>query len=189
MSDSNKHLSEQRDQESAPVSYRHHARNILSHPVAMVQGLLQSKILCLWILFICLQQLRRASIDSPGNAVTQHGTWLFPPIGRDTWAILANYILTIGLCIWTSLQLNIPMDRKDLAKVSTLRWQIYYSRLGQHIRWIIIGLLAPELVAYAAWKERREVLSITALAQRAQACVSCIRTKSLSVRYLPFITG
>jgi hypothetical protein len=106
MSDSNKRLSEQRGLGSAPVSYRYHARNILSHPVLMVQGLLQSKILCLWILFICLQQLRRASIDSPldGNAVTQHGTWLFLPIGHNTWDILANRILTMGLCIWTSLQ-------------------------------------------------------------------------------------
>jgi hypothetical protein len=81
------------------------------------------------------------------------------------------------------------MDRKDLAKVSTLRWQIYYSRLGQHIRWIIIGLLAPELVAYAAWKERREVLSITAMAQRAQACVSNIQRKPLYIKDLPYVIG
>ena len=159
MSDSNKRLSEQQDQGVAPLSCRNHALNILSHSRSMVKGLLRSKILCLWILFICLQQLGRASADKA-------------PIVSDSWAILANCVLTMGLSIWTSLQLNISMDRRDLANLSTLHWQIYFSRLGQQIRWIIIGLLAPELVAYAAWQERREVLKITTWAQRAQACVS-----------------
>jgi hypothetical protein len=128
MSDSNKRLSEQRGLGSAPVSYRYHARNILGHPVAMVQGLLQSKFLCLWILFICLQQLRRASIDSPldGNAVTQHGTWLSQPIGRDPWEIFGNCVLTMLLCVWNALHLNPACEERTLARSGRL-FRFWYN--------------------------------------------------------------
>lgn len=60
----------------------------------------------------------------------------------------------MSLCIWTSLHLNLPAHRKEHLQK--------YRKAG----WMIIGLLAPELVVWNAWEQRKEVKEISALMQK-----------------------
>ena len=95
------------------------------------------------------------------------------------------------LCIWTALHLNIPCDEHTLAKKGRLSrfWydgmyipSFYYgpgslntgadqsnaSDRIRKVRWIAMGLFAPELVVYNAWMQRRKVNEITRDARESQ---------------------
>ena len=58
---------------------------------------------------------------------------------RGTWDILSTCLLTMILCVWTAVHLNVPPP--GAAGFLILR------KLG----WLFMGLLAPELVAASAW--------------------------------------
>ena len=84
-----------------------------------------------------------------GNATSVDGPAFHPePNNRGTWSILTTCIITISLCAWTALHLNIPEHRK--AKSQWLR----------KTRWLLIGLIAPEFVAYVAWRQRQEARQV-----------------------------
>jgi hypothetical protein len=77
-------------------------------------------------------------------------SWYSPPNTRGTWQLLITCLITINLCVWTAVHLNIPAK---IDKKQTLRkrlWSNYYCvRTG----WVLLGLLAPELVVYTAWMQ------------------------------------
>ncbi|MCJ1375338.1 hypothetical protein MMC20_006573 [Loxospora ochrophaea] len=50
----------------------------------------------------------------------------------------------MALCVWTAIHLNVPRKGKGSTRERILR------KSG----WALLGLLAPELVVYAAWKQR-----------------------------------
>lgn len=60
--------------------------------------------------------------------------------GRGTWDILSSCVLTLILCVWTSLHLNVPKQNNT-----------FWDRFKTKALWVIIGVLAPELVVYNAW--------------------------------------
>ncbi len=62
---------------------------------------------------------------------------------RGTTDILSTCLITLGLCLWSALHLNIPQHGQS----SQQKWY----RCG----WLVLGLLAPEMVAYAAWAQLR----------------------------------
>ncbi|KAH8176147.1 hypothetical protein LIA77_04565 [Sarocladium implicatum] len=68
--------------------------------------------------------------------------WIDDPDGRGTAGILWSCILTLTLCVWSALHLNIPP--KHDTQLS------YWLRVT---RWVLIGVLAPELVLWAAWRQ------------------------------------
>lgn len=80
-----------------------------------------------------------------GN-VTSNSTHPFTPEpnGRGTWSLLSSCVVTIALCAWVALHLNVPehgtTDRQWLRKT----------------KWLTIGLAAPEMVVYVAWRQRQE---------------------------------
>jgi hypothetical protein len=69
-----------------------------------------------------------------GMTGNKTASWHPEPTFRGTYAILSNCIVTIGLCVWTTLHLNIPEYEKTLMQ--------YLHKIA----WLIIGLFAPELV-------------------------------------------
>ena len=69
--------------------------------------------------------------------------WISEPNARGSWSILTSSLITIGLCAWTALHLNIP---EQGSKIQWLR----------KTKWFILGLVAPETVAYTAWRQRSE---------------------------------
>ena len=58
---------------------------------------------------------------------------------RGTFDILSICIITMLLCVWTAVHLNVPPPGSD--------WESRLRKVG----WLILALLAPEMVAYTAW--------------------------------------
>lgn len=68
--------------------------------------------------------------------------WVSDPNGRGTAGLVTSCVLTLGLCAWSALHLNIP------PKGETQRQ--YWSR---NVRWVLLGVFIPELVILAAWRQ------------------------------------
>lgn len=100
-------------------------------------------------------------------------TWQPEPNVRGTWSLLFSCIITIGLCAWTALHLNIPEHNRSGRE-----------RLRK-LKWLLLGLLAPETVAYIAWCQRQEAVQ---LASDVRACYGqrkpVSRLKRLWVRWI-----
>jgi hypothetical protein len=64
-------------------------------------------------------------------------------------------MITISLCVWAAVHLNIPAYKKH-------GWQ-FWRRFG----WLIVGLFAPEVVAYIAWRQRIKCRTLTDQMRRA----------------------
>jgi len=70
-----------------------------------------------------------------GNASTSNTThWQPEPLNRGTYSILSSCLVTLGLCIWTAVHLNIPEHGGWLQQIC--------RKAG----WMALGFLAPELV-------------------------------------------
>jgi hypothetical protein len=74
-----------------------------------------------------------------------HG-WHDEPSGRGTWSILATCLITLTLCVWTAVHLN--LQGKQSPGLSGKLESILYKP-----RWIVVGLFAPEVVVYIAWSQ------------------------------------
>ena len=93
-------------------------------------------------------------------------TWQPEPNVRGTWSILSVCVVTTSLCVWTAVHPNLPAIGQQ------------YSQAWRKLYWVVIGLFAPELVAYAAWHQKRTVLRyhreiITCIGQKEER--SCFR--------------
>jgi len=92
-----------------------------------------------------------------GNATQVYpSSWRDEPLTRGTWNILSSCLITLGLCLWVALHLSIPRH-KEGALIPKIR----------KTSWLLLGLLAPEMIAYTAWYQRRAALRLTAVVRRA----------------------
>jgi hypothetical protein len=57
----------------------------------------------------------------------------------------------MSLCIWTSLHLNVPEHKKG------------HLQKYRKLSWMIVGLLAPELVVWNAWEQRKQAKRLSTL--------------------------
>ncbi|PMD62363.1 uncharacterized protein K444DRAFT_627311 [Hyaloscypha bicolor E] len=96
--------------------------------------------------------------EAPSNWTAR---WHPEPESRGTFSILSTCVVTLGLCIWTSVHLNIPAESRSPKRacwdprgwVTKQQWR----KLG----WLILGILAPEMVAFTAWVQRRKAQRFT----------------------------
>ena len=100
--------------------------------------------------------------------------WKPEPDTRGTWSVLSTCLVTMTLCLWTSLHLNVPQYDKK-ADVHQ-RWR----KLGM----LIAGLLAPELVAYIAWYQRQAAVKLTAKMKRILDDPPCPKHEDLLAKLL-----
>lgn len=77
------------------------------------------------------------------NATQTSAFWHPVPTYRGTYNILSACLVTIGLCVWSALHLNVP----GYGKASTQWWR--------KVKWLFVGLFAPELVAWTAFRQHR----------------------------------
>ncbi|KAF2225343.1 hypothetical protein BDZ85DRAFT_233944 [Elsinoe ampelina] len=73
---------------------------------------------------------------------TQFVGWVDNPAGRGTTELLLSCLTTLTICVWSALHLNIPGQGE-----SQIQW---WTR---HFRWVIVGVVCPELVLLAAWRQ------------------------------------
>ena len=64
------------------------------------------------------------------------------PNGRGTASLVISCLLTLVLCVWSALHLNVPQQGQSPLQTLSLM-----------IRWIIAGIYAPELVVFTAWRQ------------------------------------
>jgi hypothetical protein len=67
------------------------------------------------------------------------------PPGRGTVQLLSTCIITLVLCIWTAIHMNVP-GRKERGK---------WTRLGNKALWALLALFAPEMVVWRAFVQRQ----------------------------------
>ena len=77
--------------------------------------------------------------------LSEHAAWHPEPSVRGTWSILSTCIITLGLCIWTAVHLNIPEH-------GTTQWTKFWRK----VFWLFMGLLAPEIVSGFQAEPNRE---------------------------------
>jgi hypothetical protein len=61
---------------------------------------------------------------------------------RDTISILISCFATLGLCVYSAVHLNVPMKGEKRG------WTLL-----RELKWCVIGLFAPELILYTAWRQ------------------------------------
>ena len=72
----------------------------------------------------------------------QTAGWTSNPPGRGTSAIMISCFLTLTLCVWNAMHLNIPRQNQT-------RRQSWLRNAG----WVLLGILVPELVLLVAWRQ------------------------------------
>lgn len=64
------------------------------------------------------------------------------PEGRGTPSLVISCLVTLVLCVWSAVHLNVP--RRDQTRLEAI---------FLILRWVIAGIYAPELVVFAAWRQ------------------------------------
>jgi hypothetical protein len=72
------------------------------------------------------------------------------PDGRGTWEILKSCLITLVLSVYTALHLNLPPGNAGSS----------YMYLRK-VKWVLIGMFAPEVVIYTAWAQREKVKKLS----------------------------
>jgi hypothetical protein len=89
-----------------------------------------------------------APFGTPGTNLS--ATWHPEPRERGTFNILSTCLTTMILCVWTSVHLNIPEHNGGIRRT-------FLRKSG----WLLLALLAPEIVAWNAWEQRHIAAEIT----------------------------
>ena len=82
---------------------------------------------------------------------TQQAHWQPDPDGRGTSSLLQTCLLTLGLCIYSAIHLNIPRHRASGRE-----------KFVAKLKWLTIALFAPELVVFVAFTQRRDASAMLA---------------------------
>jgi hypothetical protein len=95
-----------------------------------------------------------AAIATNSNTTATVG-WVSDPTGRGTFSLIFSCLLTLGLCVWSAMHLNIPPHDESPAQT----WM-------RNFKWGLIGVVAPELVVFAAWRQYNSAKTLHAEVQR-----------------------
>ena len=93
-----------------------------------------------WIAFFLLL------MPGSGCAGSEYVSWQSSPNVRGTWDLLISCTFTLVICVYTTVHLNLPGDKPTC-------WR---CRLRWHLRkpgWVAVGIFAPEIVVYTAWRQ------------------------------------
>jgi hypothetical protein len=82
------------------------------------------------------------SIETIATSAREVVRWVPDPRTRGTFGLFIGCVTTLVLCVWTSLHLNVPQKYESLA-----------HRLTHKLGWMLLGVFAPELVVYTAWRQ------------------------------------
>ncbi|ESA42303.1 hypothetical protein NCU05131 [Neurospora crassa OR74A] len=76
--------------------------------------------------------------------------WVPEPDRRGTFNILSTCLVTLGLCVWTAIHLNVPEHKEGWVK-----------QLVRKVGWMLMGLLSPEAIAYTAYQQYNQAQEIS----------------------------
>ncbi|KAI5838478.1 hypothetical protein DFP73DRAFT_600000 [Morchella snyderi] len=103
--------------------------------------------------FTIILAISQAILSTPAHAAyippaRDPRTYVPEPEGRGTMGLILSCLITLTLCVWTAIHLNIIVD-PSLGK-----------NLCRKTLWVFIGLFAPELVLWAAFEQWRNARAI-----------------------------
>ena len=101
----------------------------------------------IYLLYSSLIYLTIVSAASTSNATASdiREGWVSSPNGRGTLDIVWSCLITIFLCVWTSLHLNVPASHET-----------YVQRWARKLRWCVQATMAPEFVVGFATGQKVE---------------------------------
>ncbi|KAI0694932.1 hypothetical protein C8T65DRAFT_698881 [Cerioporus squamosus] len=102
--------------------------------------------------------------------------WQPEPNFRGTFTIFTSCILTLFLCVWSALHVDIQKGRSTKMR--------YLSKGG----WLLIALFCPELLFYIAFQQLRQAMRLTVEGQRFLP-VAGASTRSYKMRVLAWVVG
>ena len=70
--------------------------------------------------------------------------WAAEPATRGTFTLLSTCIITLTLCVWSSVHLNLLGNDRSFG-----------AKFLRRLRWIASALLIPELLILTAWSQRK----------------------------------
>ncbi|KAK4451964.1 hypothetical protein QBC34DRAFT_377934 [Podospora aff. communis PSN243] len=82
-------------------------------------------------------------------------TWHPEPGGRGTYGLVSSCIITMALCVWTAVHLNVP----EQSGGHNIKYMPSFKTLRK-LRWLSIGLFAPEIVTWTAFEQYRSATAI-----------------------------
>jgi hypothetical protein len=68
--------------------------------------------------------------------------WVKEPDERGTWNIIYSCLLTLGLCVYTAIHLNVPTPGEPPRK-----------QFLRRVKWALVAVFAPELGVFCAWQQ------------------------------------
>lgn len=80
-------------------------------------------------------------------------SWKPEPTFRGTWDIIITCVSTLIFCVWSAVHIDIPKNPKT-------------RTLWPNLGWLLVGLLAPELLLYIAYKQRRTAMTLLGMSRR-----------------------
>ena len=86
---------------------------------------------------------------SAANSTVVHGWVQDPNTGRGTFSIVSSCLLTLSLCVYTAVHLNVPRQN-----------QTEFQGWLRTARWVAFGILAPEMVVYVAWRQFKSACAL-----------------------------
>ena len=81
--------------------------------------------------------------------------WVPEPNGRGTWGLVQTCLLTLGLCVYSAVHLNVFHRECN-----------WWTRFLIRCKWLIVALLAPEFIVFNAWSQRRQAIRIARILRR-----------------------
>ena len=85
--------------------------------------------------------------------LTEMVGWQPGPQFRGAWQTVFLCLITLGMCLYTSLHTNI----QTLQPWDASGWKSYFLYVFEDFKWILLGLLAPEMVLYIAHRQAEVV--------------------------------
>jgi hypothetical protein len=86
--------------------------------------------------------------------------WQSEPNTRGTFRLLISCLITLTLCVWTAVHLNVPV-RKPVERSRRRGRRLRSNYWLRRARWVFLGLVAPELVVYTAWRQWSSARAMT----------------------------
>lgn len=108
------------------------------------------------------------SAAAAGASGTQMVGYVNDPSGRGTPSLVLSCLLTLVLCVWSALHLNVP-------PLGRTRRQIVWT----NIIWITAGIYCPELVVFTAWRQWSSARILSRLVHQKYQSVEEIKEQPL----------
>jgi len=90
---------------------------------------------------------------------TSDPPWKDDPNFRSTTDLVSSCVLTLVVCVWTAIHLNIqPYNERRGGGFARYLWR--------RMKWMLMGLVAPELVLYTAWLQFIQARLVTMMLRK-----------------------